>query len=133
VPDRALARNPQLQAARLRVEEARSRLSGAGRLTNPELNLDSAQTPLSPERSLGMEFVQRLPAARLKLEKAVSKALLAAADAEVRDAGRKLADEAGAVGVQLVALSAQEALRRQRAAFVTNRVALGEASALEAA
>ena len=100
VPDRALARNPQLQAARLRVEEARSRLSGAGRLTNPELNLDSAQTPLSPERSLGMEFVQRLPAARLKLEKAVSKALLAAADAEVRDAARKLADEAGAVGVQ---------------------------------
>ena len=100
MPDRALARNPQLQAARLRVEEARSRLSGAGRLTNPELNLDSAQTPLSPERSLGMEFVQRLPAARLKLEKAVSKALLAAADAEVRDAARKLADEAGAVGVQ---------------------------------
>jgi cobalt-zinc-cadmium efflux system outer membrane protein len=141
VPDRALTRNPQLQAARLRVEEARGRLLGAGRLTNPELNFDSAQNLLSPERSLGMEFVQRFPVtARLKLEKAVSKALLAAAEAEVRDAGRKLAAEAGALGVQLVALSAQEALRREQLAtsrrqaeFVANRVALGEASALDAA
>jgi outer membrane protein, heavy metal efflux system len=141
LPHSVLTRNPQLKAARLRVEEARGRLLGAGRLSNPELQLDFTRNLLSPEGVLGAEFVQRFPVtSRLKLEKSVSKALLAVADAEVRDAGRKLAFEASAVGVQIAALSAQEALRREQlttsrdlAAFFKKRVALGETSPLDAA
>jgi cobalt-zinc-cadmium efflux system outer membrane protein len=138
-PDYALAHNPSLAAARLRIDEARGRVLGAGRLANPELEIDFAQNVRMPERSLGIAFMQRFPlTARLRLEKAVSQAELAAAEAEVRDAERKLVAEARAAAVKFLALRGQRELRRQQLAnsrdqteFVSRRVAAGEAAAVE--
>lgn len=140
-PAYALAHNPSLAAARLRIDQARGRVLGAGRLANPELEIDFSQNVRTPERSFGVAFIQRFPlTARLRLEKAVSQAQLAAADAEVRDAERKLAAEASAAAVKYLAVRAQRELRRQQLAnsrdqteFISRRVAAGEASAVELA
>lgn len=140
-PDYALAHNQQLAAARLRIDEARGRVLGAGRLANPELEVEYSQNVRMPERALGLALMQRFPlTARLRLEKAVSQAQLAAAEAEVRDAERRLAAEVRAAAVKLVAVRAQRELRRQQLAnsrdqseFVARRLAAGEASAVEVA
>ncbi len=141
VADHALARNPHLAAARLRIEEARGRVLGSGRLRNPEIEVDYLQNVHTSERAGGVAFVQRFPiTARLRLEKAVSRVQLAAAEAEVRDAERKLVAEARGVAVKLLALDAQREVRRQQLAnsgdqteFVAKRVERGEASSLDVA
>ena len=112
--DYALKRNPTLAAARLRIEEARGRLQQSGRLSNPELELDFTRNTVGPEGSAGIAFTQRFPlTARLRHEKAVSRAELAAAEAEVRDAERKLAAEVRIAAVKLLALGGQRELRTQ--------------------
>jgi len=141
IEDRVRRQNPQLAAARLRIEEARGRLDNAGRLTNPNLDFDFAQNVRMPERGFRLEFMQRFPVTgRLLLEKAVSRAQLATAEAEVRDVERKLVAEARGLAVRLLALRQQRALRvkqvansRELADFVTRRVETGEASLIDAA
>lgn len=140
VPGYALAHNPQLAAARLRIEEARGRLLGSGRLANPALEAEFSQNARTPERMGGVAFMQRFPVtSRLRLEKAVSRAQLAAAEAEVRDAERKLVAQARTAAVKLLAIRAQRGLREQQLAaareqsdFIAGRVAKGEASAVDA-
>jgi len=139
-PGYALRHNPQLAAARLRIDEARGRLLGAGRLANPELDLEFSQNVRMPERAVGVGFMQRFPlTARLRLEKAVSRAQLAAAEAEVRDAERKLTAEVRTAAVKWLAVRAQRELRqqqltnsREQTEFITKRVASGEAGAVDA-
>lgn len=136
----ALARNPALAAARLRVEEARGRFQQSGRLANPELELGYRQNVRTPEHTVGALFFQRFPVtSRLRLERAVSRAQLAAAVAEVRNEERKLAAEVRAVVVRLLALGEQRALREQQlangrelAGLLHGRAAVGEASVLDA-
>lgn len=138
--DYALKRNPTLAAARLRIEEARGRLQQSGRLSNPELELDFTRNTVGPEGSAGIAFMQRFPlTARLRHEKAVSRAELAAAEAEVRDAERKLAAEVRIAAVKLLALGGQRDLRtkqlgnsRELSGFLLKRVEAGEASAVDA-
>lgn len=139
-PDYALEHNPQLAAARLRIEEARGRLQQSGRLGNPELELDFTRHTIGPEGSAGIALMQRFPiTARLRHERAVSRAELAAAEAEVRDAARKLAAEVRAGAVRMLALRGQRGLRTRRLAhsrelsdFLRTRVKNGEASAVDA-
>ncbi|HEX8294815.1 MAG TPA: TolC family protein [Chthoniobacteraceae bacterium] len=139
-PGYALQHNPQLAAARLRIDEARGRLLGAGRLTKPELDVDFSQNVRMPERAVGIGFMQRFPlTARLRLEKAMSRAQLLAAEAEVRDAERKLTAEVRTAAVKLLAVRAQRDLReqqltnsREQTKFITERVATGEAAAVDA-
>ena len=135
----ALKRNPTLAAARLRIEEARGRLQQSGRLSNPELELDFTRNTVGPEGSAGIAFTQRFPlTARLRHEKAVSRAELAAAEAEVRDAERKLAAEVRVAAVKLVALAGQRELRakqlensRELSGFLRKRVERAEASQVD--
>jgi outer membrane protein, heavy metal efflux system len=137
----AVRNNPSLAAARLRIEEARGRLDGSGRRSNPELEFEFRQNPRDPERSFGLSWMQRYPVtARLQFEKAVHRAELAAAEAEVRDAERRLAGEVRVAAVSILALEKERALRRQQiansdelAAFLKKRVELGEAPAVDAA
>jgi outer membrane protein, heavy metal efflux system len=137
---RALKSNPALAAARFRIEEARGRLDAAGRRPNPELEFEYSQNVRMPERGVGVAWMQKFPrTARLALEKAVSRAELAAAAAEVRDAERRLAGEVRAAAVGLLALEKERGLRAQQilvseelAAFLTKRVQAGEASAVDA-
>jgi len=139
-PGYALRHNPALAAARLRIAEARGRLLGAGRLTNPELELEFSQNVRMPERAVSVALMQRFPlTGRLRLEKAVSRAQLAAAEAEVRDAERTLASEVRMAAVKLLAVRAQRELRqeqltnsREQTEFITKRVATGEAAAVDA-
>ncbi len=138
--DHALRCNPTLAAARLRIEEARARLQQRGRLSNPELDLEFTRHTIGREGSASVALLQRLPlTARLRHEKAITRAELAAAEAEVRDAERKLAAEARAAAVKLIALRGQRALRTEQLAnsrelfgFLLKRVESGEASLVDA-
>ncbi len=139
VGDRVRRNNPQLAAARLRIEEAHGRLDHAGRLTNPDLDFGFAQNVRTPEHGFRLEFMQRFPlTGRLALERAVSRAQLAAAEAEVRDVERRLVAEARALAVKLLALRQQRAVRvkqiensRELGEFLLKRVAAGEASLVD--
>ncbi len=135
----ALGQNPLLAAARFRIEEARGRLQQSGRFTNPEVSAAYNQNFRTPERSLEASFTQKFPlTARLRLEKAVSRAELAAAQEEVRDQERKLMAQARTIVARLLAIDAQQALRdtqlansRQIAEFTLKRVETAEASATD--
>ena len=139
-PDYALRHNPVLAAARFRIDEARGRLRQAGRLANPELGLEFDRSTSKPEGALGLTLTQRFPVtARLRLEKAISRAELAAAEAEVRNAERKLVAEVQTAVVKLLALGSQRALREgqlgnseELAGFTRRRVEAGEASSIDA-
>lgn len=139
-PRHALRHNPSLAAARLRLEEARGRLLQSGRLSNPELELDYSRMTRGKEGALGVAFMQRFPlTARLRHEKDVSRAELAAAEAEVRDEERKLAAEVRAVAVKIVASRGQRELRarqqensRELSGFLLKRVETGETAAVDA-
>ncbi len=136
----ALTHNPSLAAARFRIEEARGRLQQSGRLSNPELEVDFTRNTVGREGSFGVGFTQRFPlTARLRYAKAVSRAELAAAEAEVRDAERKLVAEVSTAAVKLLALSGQRDLRskqlgnsRELSGFLLKRVETGEAAAVDA-
>lgn len=135
----ALTHNPQIAIARYRVAEARGRLLGAGRLTNPELEVELMQNTQMPDRAMEVAFTQRFPVtARLRLEKRVSQTQVAAAEAELRDAERRLTAEVRAAVVKVIAINAQRKLREQQLAnskeqteFVNRRVAAAEASILD--
>jgi len=137
--DYALRRNPTLSAARLRIEEARGRLEQSGRLSNPELETDFSRNTMGREGSISVAFTQRFPlTARLHHEKAVSRAELAAAEAEVQDAERKLAADVRTSAVKLLALNGQRDLRarqltnsRELSSFLLKRVETGEASVVD--
>ncbi len=139
--DYAIRNNPTLAAARLRIDEARGRLRQAGRLSNPELEVDLSRNVRAPEGSWGVALVQKFPlTARLHLEKMVSVAELDAARAEVYNEERKLAGEVRALAVKLVAQREQRTLRDKQIAhskelsgYMTKRVESGEASALDVA
>lgn len=141
----ALAKNADLVAARLAIDEAQGRLVQSGRLTNPELEVE-----VKPQVNLGglgaqgvfaVGFTQRFPlTARLRLEKEVSRAALAVARAEVRDAERRLATEALTGAIGLLALDSQRNLKerqlansRELAAVAGKSATLGEGSGVEAA
>jgi cobalt-zinc-cadmium efflux system outer membrane protein len=139
--DYALKHNPALAAARFRIEEARGRLQQSGRLSNPELEVEWTRMTRGQEGALGVSLMQRFPlTARLRHEKAASRAELAAAEAEVRDGERKLAAEVRTLAVKIVASRGQRELRarqqensRELTSFLLKRVETGEAAGVDAA
>src|SRR5688572_30214000 len=139
--DYARRHNPALAAARFRIDEARGRLTQSGRLSNPELEFEFRHSPDFREGAIGVSFMQKFPITnRLRLEKAVSRAELAAAEAEVRDAERKLRATVEVVAIKIVALEQQRLLRekqlvngREAAQTIMKRATVGEASTVDAA
>ncbi len=108
----ALRHNPDLAAARWSIEEARGRMKQAGRLGPPELGSEFSPNIAGREGSLSFGFTQRFPAAaQLRAERAVSRSGFAAAEAEVRDAERRVAREVGSLAVNGLALLAQQELK----------------------
>lgn len=108
----ALKHNTSLSAARLAVEEARGRLNQSGRLSNPELDLEIQKKTRGRESSAMISLNQRFPlTGRLRLEKAVSRTLVAAAESEIRDAERKLAAEVRSASIKRITLREQNNLR----------------------
>ncbi len=141
VPAKVRAANPSLAAARLRIEEARGRLLGTGRLQNPELSAFALSDRRFDETKTGLSLDQKFPVtARLRLEKSLSQQLVTAAQLEVQDAERLLIAEAQALTVKLLSIEQQRALRMQQtelaqklSSFAASRAAAGEISALDAA
>ncbi|MBN9688671.1 MAG: TolC family protein [Verrucomicrobia bacterium] len=141
----AVAKNPDLMAARLAIDEAQGRQVQSGRLTNPELEVEVKPQVnlggLGAQGVLAVGFTQRFPlTARLRLEKEVSRAVLAVARAEVRDAERRLAAEALTGAIGLLALDSQRNLKerqltnsRELAAVSGKSATMGEGSGVEAA
>lgn len=93
----ALAANRDLQAARLTIDVARGGLRQAGRLANPELELDYADDFAfsgEGERAGSVRLAQKFPVtARLAREKDVASQDVAIAEAEVRNFARILIAE----------------------------------------
>ena len=136
----ALKHNPALASARMGLEEARGRLQQSGRLNNPELEFEWNRNTRSSESAVRWTLLQRFPlTGRLRHEKEVSRAQVAAAEFEVRDAERKLAVDVRVLAVKLVALQAQRELRsnqtanlREVSAFLRKAAQNGEGALTDA-
>jgi cobalt-zinc-cadmium efflux system outer membrane protein len=137
----ALKHNPDLVAARHRIAEAQGRLLHAGRLANPELEVEVKPNLEGGEFAAGFGVMQKLPLARrLQLEKKVTAGELAVAEWEVRETERLLEVQVRTLAVKWLDLQARRNLQQRRAehgkelATVTARAAAaGEASSLAAA
>ena len=140
VPARVAEKNPRLAAARLRIEEARGRLLGAGRLANPEAGVELKHDPRFREGAAGLSLDQAFPLTnRLHLEKELSRRELEAAELEVREVRRQMVTEARETALRLKALDDQQALRarqaelaKQLAESVAGFATRGEVSSLDA-
>lgn len=138
---RAVKSNPDLAAARWSIEQARGRLYQSGRLENPELEAELKPNVRGREFTFSIGFTQKYPRThRLHLERAVSQAELAAAEAEVRNAERLLRAEVRAAAVKLLAVRAKGTLIEEHrklsaelAAEADQTAKKGEGSALDAA
>ncbi|MGJ8673581.1 TolC family protein [Rubritalea sp.] len=112
IATRVSQNNPQLRAARLRIQEAQGQVVQAGRLSNPELEFNLYTNVDSSEGGLEVTFAQRFPITnRLRLEKHISTQQLAIAKEEVKVAQRALSTQA-----QILAVEIQ--YNRQRVAYL---------------
>jgi cobalt-zinc-cadmium efflux system outer membrane protein len=140
VGDRIRSQNPDLAAARLRIQEAVGRMNQSGRLSNPELETAFEHSTASSEGKLEIGLSQRFPVTgRLQLEKDVSLTELKAAEAEVREVERQFIAKAREAVVKVLATRQRRELLREQisvskefAGFLSGIAAKGEGSALDA-
>ena len=139
IADRVRKENPDLAAARFRVEEAMGRLSQAGRLTNPELRIETESNQRFRERSLTVGFSQKFPLTdRLRLEKEVGASDVRTAQAEIAELERELVARARQAVIEYLSLNRQRNLRKEQIKLVEELgsslrkiAAKGEISALD--
>lgn len=118
IGDRVRSQNPDLGAARLRIDEAMGRHVQSGRLSNPELNIDLSHDRRFRERGAEVGFSQRFPITnRLMIEKKITAIELKAAEAEVREVERGIIAEAKQGVVKVLAI-------RQRRTLVERQIEL---------
>lgn len=140
LPDRIHSQNPDLAAARLRIREALARVRGAGRLSNPEVQMSAEQNRDFTEGRLELGFSQRFPVTdRLRREKEISMAQVSMAEAEVREVERTLIARARVSLIEVLALRERRALLEAQAKVtaelaesVRQAAAKGEGSPLDA-
>jgi outer membrane protein TolC len=132
--------NPELAAARLRIQEAASRAKQSGRLANPNFETAFENNPSFRERKIELGFSQRFPITnRLSLEKKLSAIEVQSAEAEVREIERQMTTEAREITVKLLAtrqrqnlLRTQTTLMERFASTLAGSAQKGEASPLDA-
>lgn len=135
----AVQNNPAWLAAKFRVNEARGRLLQAGRLSNPELEIEALHGTDFREGAFSIAFSQSFPlTARLDLEKAVTANEVAIAEAEVRDELRRLIFDAQTAATEYLATIQQIAVQERRKAvtdelitFISTAAAAGELPLLD--
>jgi len=140
VADRVRSQNPDLAAARLRIDEAVGRMKQSGRLTNPTLDTSFEHNSRFREGRLEVGFTQRFPVTnRLSLEKTVSVTELKASEAEVREVERILIAEARQTIIKVLAIrqrrelvSQQTTLSKEFSTFLSDAAGRGEGSPLDA-
>ncbi|MEO5715094.1 MAG: TolC family protein [Luteolibacter sp.] len=137
---RIRAQNPDLAAARLRIQEALGRMNQSGRLANPELETSFEHNPSFREGKFEVGFSQRFSVTgRLQMEKDISLTELKAAEAEVREVERQLTGKAREAVVKILATRQRRELLREQsdisgefAKFLSEIAAKGEGSPLDA-
>ena len=137
---RIRAQNPDLAAARLRIQEALGRMNQSGRLSNPEIETGFDHNPRFREGKFEVGVSQRFPITnRLRLEKDVSLTELKASEAEVREVERQLIGQAREAVVKVLAtrqrrelLREQSAVSKEFADFISEAAGRGEGSSLDA-
>jgi cobalt-zinc-cadmium efflux system outer membrane protein len=140
VRDLVRTQNPDLAAARLRINEALGRMHQSGRLSNPEIETEIGHDPRYRERRFEIGFSQRFPVTnRLRLEKEVTATLYKASEAEVREVERRLVGDAKAAVVNVLAirqrrqlLKDQSAIASEFSTFLSDAATRGEGSQLDA-
>jgi cobalt-zinc-cadmium efflux system outer membrane protein len=133
--------NPDLAAAQLRIDEARGRVRQSGLLTNPKLVSQYGQDPTFGELGGQIGFSQAFPVTdRLRLEKEITQAEVAVAEAEVADVERRLIGDGRLATVQYLAVQQQKDLRvrqlrvaKELADYTDGIAKKGEGSPLDAA
>jgi outer membrane protein, heavy metal efflux system len=137
---RIRAQNPDLAAARLRIQEALGRMNQSGRLANPEISTGIEHNSRFREGKFEVGVSQRFPITdRLRLEKDVSFTELKSSEAEVREVERQLIGKAREAVVKLLAtrqrrelLSEQSSVSQEFADFLSEAAKKGEGSTLDA-
>ncbi len=115
IEDRVSKQNPDLAAARKRIDEAMGRLTQSGRLSNPVLGIDASHDPDFLEHSFSVSVAQKFPLTnRLSLARTMSEASLRAAEAEVKDVERRLASSAKELVIRILAIKKQGQLLRKQ-------------------
>jgi cobalt-zinc-cadmium efflux system outer membrane protein len=126
----ALSANRDLAAARLLVAEAVARQEQSGRLSNPEVETELRPNLNGREGILALGVTQRFPiTGRLRRERAVTAAEVAAATAEVRNAERELATQVALGIADWLALEAQRQVRERQLQVAAELVAATRAAA----
>lgn len=137
---RVRAQNPDLAAARLRIQEATGRMIQSGRLSNPKLETAIEHDPRMRDRKFEIGFSQAFPITnRLRLEKDVTMTEVKASEAEVREVERRITAQAreGVVTVLSIRqrrelLKEQVGLSQEFSKFLDEIAAKGEGSPLDA-
>lgn len=112
IEKRVLEENPDIAAARLKIQEAIGRMNQSGRLKNPALESSVERGTQENEHKLELGISQQFPLTnRLSLEKDISQAELKAAEEEVRDVERVVTAQA-----KLLLLEVLEVRERTRLA-----------------
>lgn len=140
VGSRIRAQNPELAAARLRIQEAVGRMNQSGRLTNPNFETSFEHNSAFREGRFEVGLSQRFPVTdRLRLEKEFSTTGLRAAEAEVREVERLIIAKAREAVVKVLATRQRRELLREQisvskefADFLFEIAGKGEGSALDA-
>lgn len=140
VGDRIRSQNPDLAAARLRIQEAVARAKQSGRLPNPELETSFEHNTSFREGRIEIGFSQRFPVTeRLRQEKDLSATGIQAAEAEVREVERGIAAAARQDVVRILAARDRRLLVKQQielaerfSSFLSDIAAKGEGSAVDA-
>ncbi len=133
--------NPQLYAAKLKINEAAGRLSQSGRRANPILGIGIDKSAPGAEGALGVSFSQRFPITnKLSLETRVSADQLRIAKEEINIAEQALITAAQLIAVEILLLDSQNAhLDKQISSlqritdFIDKAAAAAELSPLDAA
>jgi cobalt-zinc-cadmium efflux system outer membrane protein len=139
--ERIHEQNPDLKAARWKIQEALGKWQQAGRPSRPRLDWQWEQTPDMREGQVKLGVSRSFPITqRLAWEKEISKSSLEAAEWEIRRAEQELITEARLIFIQALALKSRRqcmvALQEEAAAFaeeVKKNQQRAEASALDAA
>ena len=140
IAERIRAQNPDLAAARLRIDEALGRMNQSGRLSNPDFDTSIEHNSNFREARAEIGISQRFPVTdRLALEKSITVTQLKTAEAEILDVERKLIAQARLTVIEILALrqritllQSQSTLAESLAKQLTEASEKGEASKLDA-
>ncbi len=141
IPSRVHNQNPELAAARFRIDEAVGLAKQSGRRSNPTLDTALSHNTRSAEGSAEIGLTQKFPLTnRLKIEKEISATEIQAAEAEVKNVERLLIAEARMEFVKILAIRDRKALLEQQQKiatqltdFILEKTKQGESSPLDAA